>query len=162
MAPSSSYFRRRSSRKDKNLHVLIVEDDPTTRIIIGMSLSIDPRISFRAAECGSDAIEEARSSTIAFDLVVLDAMLPDMSGVALLQLLLNDVGSIVPPVVILTALRSDRELDRLADAGVIAVIAKPFDPLSFAAQLRHHLAQRNQPCHRWWTAARPDQQLEPR
>lgn len=99
---------------------------------------------------------------MAVDLVVMDAMLPDMSSVALLQLLFKDVGWTLPPVVILTALRSDRELDRLADAGVIAVMAKPFDPLTFAAQLRHHLAQRDQPCRRWWSAAQPDRPPEPR
>ncbi|WP_010160808.1 response regulator [Sphingomonas sp. PAMC 26617] len=120
-----------------------------------MSLNIDSKILFRTAECGSDAMEEVRSGA-AFDLIVSDAMLPDMSGVALLRRLFVDVGSTAPPVVMLTALRWDQELDRLADAGAIAVISKPFDPLILADQLRHHLDHRNRPCLRWWTAAQPD------
>ena len=144
-----------ASRHDEHIHVLVVEDDPTTLAIIAMSLDLDPRISFKSAECGEDAIEMAKSGET-FELVVMDAALPDMSGAALLEQLLADAGSAAPPVLILTAQRWDGELDRLADAGAIAVIAKPFDPLALVGQLRHHLARRHQPCLRWWTAAKPD------
>ncbi len=139
----------------QRLYVLAIEDDPNIRGIIELSLHLDPFIVVRIVASGWEGIEEVERSPVRFDLILLDALLPDMSGVALIEALHADPRARKTPVIALTAMRTGGALDRLADAGVIAVMEKPFDPIGLADRLRSHLARRGGSCDRWWAKARP-------
>ncbi|WP_010188725.1 response regulator [Sphingomonas sp. PAMC 26605] len=109
-------------------------------------------MTIRTVEYGWKAIEEVERSEVSFDLILLDGILSDMSGAALISAVYANPKTKNLPVIVLTALRSNGELDRLADAGAIAVIEKPFDPISLPDQLRAHLARRDRGSVRWWAS----------
>ncbi len=137
----------------RRLYILAVEDDPNIRGIIELSLRLDPFIALRTVAYGWEVLDEVEHSPVSFDLILLDAILPDMSGVALIEALHADARTRTIPVIVLTAMRTGSELDRLADAGAIAVMEKPFDPIVLADRLRGHLARRGNGCDRWWASA---------
>lgn len=134
----------------RRLYILAVERDPDIRAILKLALLLDPRIAVCTVGLGSEAVEEVNRSPVRFDLVLLDTSLADMAGVDLVEALHADQDGGDPPVIVLTTFRSATDLDRLADAGVIAVMEKPFDPIALADDVRRHLARGDAGCVRWW------------
>jgi CheY-like chemotaxis protein len=114
-------------------HVLVVDDDDDVREITQMSLEAVAGWRVRAARGGAEALELLRQERP--DAVLLDVMMPGMDGPATFRAMQDDPGLRDVPVVLLTAkLQVGREQpwDGLDVAGVIA---KPFDPMSLAAQV---------------------------
>ena len=107
-------------------HVLVVDDDPTVREVVGRYLS---RAGYRVSACGDgdEGLRLAREQQP--DLVVLDLMLPGRSGLSVCSELRipGSVGSQVP-IVMLTAL--GEEEDRVAglEIGADDYVTKPFSP----------------------------------
>ena len=101
--------------------LLIVEDDPTLRQALTFNLTREGYEVTSAAD-GEAALEAARSDRL--DLVLLDVMLPGMSGVEVLRVLRRE--GIATPVIILSA-KGD-EIDRVVGLKVGAddYVAKPF------------------------------------
>lgn len=113
------------------MRVLIVEDDP----ILADGLSVGLKIHGISAEVvGSCADGRHALAAGAFDVIVLDLMLPDGSGLDLLESL--RAGGERRPVLLLTALDDTR--DRIAglDRGADDYLGKPFDLDELAARLR--------------------------
>ncbi|MEE8518658.1 MAG: response regulator transcription factor [Dehalococcoidia bacterium] len=110
--------------------VLIVEDDPTTTELVAMYLKRDGYRVITAGD-GVDGLRAARESKP--DLVVLDLMLPKLSGMEVCRTLREESNV---PIVMLTA-RVD-EQDRLAglDLGADDYVTKPFSPRELAARVR--------------------------
>lgn len=73
------------------------------------------------------------------DAIVLDVMMPEMDGLTFLQRLKANVAIQSIPIVLLTAKASLTEPRQVATLGVAGAIAKPFDPISLAAQVAHFL-----------------------
>lgn len=110
--------------------ILVVEDDPTLRLVLRDNLLTDG-YHVDVASDGAAAIGRARAVTP--DLVVLDLTLPDVDGLELLPVL-RLLGQI--PVIMLTArTRRDDKLKGLS-LGADDYITKPFDPPEFLARVR--------------------------
>ena len=111
-------------------NILIIEDDPDTSRLVGLYLSRDG-YKVLAALDGLEGLRLARESKP--DLIVLDLMLPGMSGMDICRELREE--SMVP-IVMLTA-RVD-EHDRLEglDTGADDYVTKPFSPRELAARIR--------------------------
>ncbi|WP_179640878.1 response regulator [Sphingomonas guangdongensis] len=118
--------------RTRDLRILCVDDDPDIRLIVELSLHLDP--DMRAITVGSavEALSVLEEQT--FDVVLLDALMPELDGLGLLERMLRGEGGPPTPVVFLTAdaLRRSR-YDR---AGVLGVISKPFDPMKLAEVVR--------------------------
>lgn len=120
------------------MDILVVDDDP----------SLQTLMSFVLADVGnvrivSDAAEAQRAIEVAMpDAVVLDVMLPGMTGTQLLAEWRADARTADLPVVLLTAM--DRTEDRLAGAaaGADAYVTKPFDTELLCALLEHMVQDR--------------------
>ena len=110
--------------------VLIVEDDPNTIKLVGLYLSRDGHKVLSAAD-GLEGLRLAREAQP--DLVVLDLMLPGMSGMEVCRILREESEV---PIVMLTA-RVEEE-DRLAglDIGADDYVTKPFSPRELASRVR--------------------------
>ncbi|MCH7606075.1 MAG: response regulator transcription factor [Chloroflexi bacterium] len=110
--------------------ILILEDDPNTVEIVQLYLLRDGHNVLWASD-GLEGLRMARESHP--DLVVLDLMLPGMSGMEVCRTLREESNV---PVVMLTA-RVEEE-DRLAglDAGADDYMTKPFSPRELAARIR--------------------------
>ena len=103
------------------LRILIVEDDPTVASFAARGLSENGHAVDISAD-GSNGLEMAYSGN--YDVLVVDRMLPEMDGIALIRAL-RSAGSRVP-VLILSALADvDRRVEGL-EAGSDDYLTKPF------------------------------------
>ena len=119
------------------LRVLYVDDEPDIREIATLSLQLDPGIDCRAVDGGRKALEIfVADDGWMPDLVLLDVMMPQMDGPTTLGKLRELPGGASIPVVFMTARAQGFEQDRFLSLGATGVIAKPFDPMTLARQLR--------------------------
>ena len=70
------------------------------------------------------------------DLILLDVMMPNMDGPTTLAHLRENPKTANIPVVFMTARAQARELEHFLSLGAAGVIAKPFDPMKLAAEVR--------------------------
>lgn len=120
------------------IRILYVDDEPDLREIALLALSLDPDLEVRSAASGAEAI-----ATIADwmpDLLLIDVMMPGMDGPSTLARLREDVRTSNLPAVFITARAQPMEIQSFAMLDARGVIAKPFDPMSLAQQVRGFLA----------------------
>ncbi len=110
--------------------VLIIEDDPDTRRLVGLYLSRDGHKVLTASN-GLEGLALARKAKP--DLIVLDLMLPGMNGMDICRNLREDS---TVPILMLTARAEEKDrLDGL-DLGADDYVLKPFSPRELAARVR--------------------------
>ena len=116
--------------------VLIVDDDPDIRTMLGVTLGSE--FSVRYAASGADAIEALTSQPP--DAMLLDVMMPGIDGYEVLEI--RRERSLAPStcVVMLTCKTDERDLVRSWALGADAYLTKPIDPGQIAVKLRAHLA----------------------
>ncbi len=73
----------------------------------------------------------------------MDVMMPDMDGPTTFKFLQQNPATSAIPVVLLTAKVQGVDQRRFAGLGVAAVLFKPFDPLTLAAQISEVLGWRD-------------------
>ncbi len=113
--------------------ILIIDDESDIREVAQVSLEMMGGWQVLTSESGQDGLEKAKSDQP--DAILLDVMLPDMDGPTTLQNLQADPSTRHIPVVFLTAKIQTADRNRFATLGVVAVIGKPFDPISLASQV---------------------------
>lgn len=115
------------SRGDSTVQprVLVIEDDPGIAAVVAYQLT---RAGYRVETSGNGAEGlEALHREIP-DLVVLDRMLPGLSGDELLKLVRRDAGTRAVPVLVLTAKRERADRIRGLEMGADDYLTKPFSP----------------------------------
>lgn len=111
--------------KGRGKSVLVVEDSPTSRKVISMVLSRKGYVVNEAAT-GGEALRMVEEQLP--HLILLDAMLPDMTGYDILAQLKQDQRLKDIPVVMLTAKDSSVDREKGMRAGSAAYLTKPFNP----------------------------------
>ncbi len=112
-------------KESMSAHILVVDDEPDISALVAYHLA---RESYRVRTAG-DGIEALRAvETQLPDLIVLDLMLPGMSGLDVLRELRRRPEAQEIPVILLTARREEE--DRIAGLklGADDYVAKPFSP----------------------------------
>ncbi|ATW04365.1 response regulator transcription factor [Sphingorhabdus sp. YGSMI21] len=113
------------------LNILHIEDDAQTADMVSAAMARTGAKTIWAAD-GNEGLRLAAGSQ--FDLVILDRMLPDMSGIEIIGKL-REAGVDVP-VLMLSALgRTENRIEGL-DAGVDDYLAKPFEQEELIARVR--------------------------
>lgn len=117
--------------------LLLVEDDATLRQALAFNLTREG-YEVATAATGERALEAARSDRL--DLIILDLMLPGMSGIEVLRVLRRE--GVTTPVIILSA-KGD-EIDRVVGLKVGAddYVAKPFSRPELLARIEAVLRRR--------------------
>jgi two-component system OmpR family response regulator len=112
-------------------HILVVDDDAEIRTLLGRYLAGQ---GFRVSLAADRRALEAELATAAVDLVVLDVLLPDGSGLEICRDLSRRRAA--PPVILLTALKE--EVDRIIglEIGADDYLGKPFNPRELVARIR--------------------------
>jgi len=128
-------------------NILIVEDDLAVRDVVQIALEREG-FSVDAVSDGEAALKRFRSAG-AFDLVLLDLMLPGIDGISLCQELRKSSDV---PVVMLTARDGERSVVLGLEVGADDYVTKPVSPLEIVSRVRAHLRRRR--------VDAPDQKLE--
>lgn len=114
--------------------ILNVEDDPFIQAVARMAIEDVGGLIYEAASSGPEGLEKARS--FAPDLILLDMMMPGMTGVDTLRALRADPATSSIPAVFMTAKVQPQEVTGYLQVGAEGVIPKPFDPTTLADEIR--------------------------
>lgn len=115
--------------------ILHVEDVPSIQVVTRIAL--EKLGGFEVLSCASAQEALARAQEFAPDMILLDVMLPQMSGLELLRQLSSSVDLQQTPVVLLTGQQDEPASPaELRQLGVRKLLRKPFDPLKLATQLK--------------------------
>ncbi len=114
--------------------VLYVEDDPDIQMVAQMALESVGGLTLRACSSGAEAL--AAAATCQPDLLLLDVMMPGMDGPSTLAALRKLPNTATTPVIFMTAKVQSSEVAHYRSLGALGVIAKPFDPMALASQVR--------------------------
>lgn len=113
--------------------ILHVDDDDDIREIALIAMTVVGNLNVIQCSSGAEAI--SRAPELRPDLFLLDVMMPDMSGVETLQKLRQIEGLEHVPGIFMTAKVQQKDIAALIAAGGDAVISKPFDPMTLAAEI---------------------------
>lgn len=105
-------------------HILIVEDEKHIAMMIKYNLEAEGYRVTLVGE-GPTAIRLIRADHFAFDMMILDLMLPGMSGYAVCETIRNE--NILLPILILSARSLPEDRARGFDCGANQYLNKPFD-----------------------------------
>ena len=122
-----------------SLTILHVDDEPDIREVASLSLELDPDIELTSAGSGEAALTLLNDG-LRPDVILLDVMMPRLDGPATLAQLRKIEGLRATPVIFMTARAQTSEQDRYVALGALAVITKPFDPMTLASEIRGILA----------------------
>ena len=113
-------------------HILVVDDNAANRDLLARRLVREGyRVS--AAESGASAL--ALTAAEGFDLVLLDLMMPGMSGFEVLCRLKAEAGTQHIPVIMISALDELDSAVRCIEAGAEDYLPKPFNPVLLRARI---------------------------
>ena len=122
-------------------HLLVVDDDSRLRELLRRYLSDS---GFRVTGA-ADAVEaRAQLASFAFDLVVLDVMMPGESGLVLTRALRDRAAPRIP-VLLLTAMGEPEDRVNGLEQGADDYLAKPFEPRELVLRIRNILQRVPQP-----------------
>lgn len=115
--------------------ILIVDDDPSNIEILSEILEDQYEVLF--ATNGEMAVDLARKELP--DLVVLDVMMPGMSGYAVCKELKKENATALIPVIFLTSLEDVEDETHGLEIGAIDYITKPIRPAIVRIRVRNHM-----------------------
>jgi two-component system phosphate regulon response regulator PhoB len=116
-----------------NLNILVVEDEEAIREMLIMALGQN-QLNVTAVASAEDALKTLADKTM--DLLVLDWMLPGISGVELARRLKNDPHYKQLPIILLTARGEEADKIRGLEIGADDYMTKPFSPKELVARIK--------------------------
>ena len=114
----------------KQFQILIVEDDPSVRNLISVTLKVHG-YSYTTAARGSDAV--MLSTSVKPDLVLLDLGLPDTDGTEVIRSIRSWSNM---PIIVISARSDDSDKIAALDAGADDYLTKPFSTDELMARIR--------------------------
>jgi DNA-binding response OmpR family regulator len=116
--------------------VLIIEDYPATSEMMANILEAEGIDSIIAPD-GATGIEKTRSEKP--DLILLDIMMPEMSGFEVCQKLKADPETSKIPIVIVSVKAAEDNIKMGKELGAVEYIPKPFDPFKLIEMVKKYL-----------------------
>jgi two-component system, OmpR family, phosphate regulon response regulator PhoB len=119
--------------------ILVVEDEPAIQELISVTLTRNGHSVTRTA----NAAEAYRAVSEALpDVILLDWMLPDGSGLAIARRLRSEARTREVPIIMLTARAADDDKVTGLDSGADDYVTKPFSPRELEARIQAVLRRR--------------------
>ena len=113
--------------------ILVVDDNDDNRYTLTLYLDLEGYRNVEVAHDGEQAIAALKNS--AFDLVLLDVMMPKLDGYQVLQWLKAEGRLHNIPVIMISALNELASVVRCIELGAIDYLSKPFDPVLLRARI---------------------------
>ena len=117
--------------------ILVIDDEEDIREIAQLSLEMVAGWEVLTASSGREGLQVASAEQP--DAILLDVMMPEMDGPAIFRQLQSDPATKHIPVILLTAKVLSAEKRQFSDLGVSAIVSKPFDPMTLAAEVARAL-----------------------
>lgn len=117
--------------------VLIVDDSEFHRILARSILEDMGELEILEANDGYEAVEVASKHQP--DLILMDAVMPRMSGFDACLRLKTDPSTSFIPVIFVTSKKSGDDIDLAFASGAADYVAKPFDGAGLRSKLAQHL-----------------------
>jgi len=117
------------------IKLLHVEDDADIREIAKLSLEMSGEFEVIQCSSGPEALLLLRDYTP--DVILLDMMMPGMTGKEALSRMRQLPDLMDTPAVFMTARAQASEIDELRAIGAAEVISKPFDPITLGEQIKN-------------------------
>ena len=113
--------------------VLVVDDEPDVVTMIQRALEAEGFEAISAFD-GISAVDIADEESP--DLIVLDIMMPMMSGYEVCEQLRMNPRTKDTPIICVTSAHAGEVVDRCRKAGATILIMKPFSPMELVAQIK--------------------------
>lgn len=121
--PTTSVVKKINNPKTSEQKLLIIEDNEDLQLFLGQKLSDQFEVS--QATDGQDGLQQAQA--IIPDMIICDVNLPTKNGLAITQILKEDIRTSHIPIILLTAKTDMKAQLQGTKAGADAYIAKPFN-----------------------------------
>jgi len=118
--------------------ILLVDDEPNIVKLVAARLKANGYEVISAYD-GQEALETARR--VKPDLIILDLMLPKMSGYKVCGLLKGDSRFAKIPIIIFTARAQEEDVKLGGELGAEAYVTKPFDSKMLLSKIKELLKQ---------------------
>ena len=116
--------------------ILLVDDEPTNLRVLRHVLQDHYKLSF--ARSGQDALKLVEKEDI--DLILLDVMMPNMTGLEVCTHLKNNPDTADIPIIFVTALKESDDEEKGFELGAVDYITKPIIPSLVLARVKNHLS----------------------
>ncbi len=116
--------------------VLVIEDYPATTEMIANILKTEG-INVDVAVDGPSGLAKAKSSKP--DLILLDIMMPEMSGFEVCRQLKEDPKTSKIPIIIVSVRAAEDNIKKGKELGAVDYISKPFDPFKLIEIVKQYL-----------------------
>ncbi len=120
-------------RNQSQKTILITDDQKTNRRMLQLMLKKNGYLTIEAAS-GFDCIRAVKEQNP--DLILLDIMMPDISGIDVCRRLRNDVRVAMIPILFVTAATDDRTLSHAFDAGGNDYVRKPINKVELLKRIQ--------------------------
>jgi DNA-binding response OmpR family regulator len=118
---------------DARVRVLVADDDPVILRLIEVNLGLEG-FEVETATGGEDVI--AKAEQVEPDVILLDVMMPGVTGWEAAARLKADDATAHIPLVFLSARTQEEDKRKGEELGVAAYVSKPFDPIELVATIR--------------------------
>ncbi len=121
--------------------ILVVEDTPEVRKIIELHLKSEKEYTVNFAFDGEEALTETEKNPP--DLILLDVMMPGISGFDVCKILKNKKETQDIPIIFITALNDINDIVKGFENGGNDYVTKPFKKLELLSRIKAHLKIKN-------------------
>jgi two-component system, cell cycle response regulator len=121
--------------------ILVVDDSAVNRKLLERLLEREGHFVETATQ-GREALDRVNADPGSIDVVLLDIVMPELDGYAVLQQLKSDEHSRHLPVIMISSIEEVASVTRCIEDGATDYLTKPFDPAILHARLSSSLAEK--------------------
>ncbi|MGK5091220.1 pentapeptide repeat-containing protein [Deltaproteobacteria bacterium TL4] len=136
-APPAEQGEAEPFKHSEAFHILIVDDEPINLQVLVNYLSLE-KYSVTKASSGAEALAIIKDQA-PFDLLLLDVMMPHMTGYELCQILRNNYPAHELPIVLLTAKNQPADIKSGFESGANDYLTKPISKDELLARIKIHI-----------------------
>ena len=125
------------SQINKGEYKILIVDDVVSNVLLLKILLTNEKYQVCTANCGNMAIEQAKAEKP--DLILLDVMMPDITGFDAAQILKKDPETAHIPIIFLTALNNPSDLVHGFQVGANDFLTKPFNKEELVVRVFHQI-----------------------
>lgn len=121
--------------------ILIADDEPSLRLLVRATLSVNKSFELIEAADGNEALQKVQNEKP--DLILLDVMMPKLSGFEVCEKLKNDPITKNITIIMLTAKGQQSDRDWALSVGTDYFLTKPFSPIELFNLIEKILTEKN-------------------